>query len=87
VTCQTADRIVAGTRPDANTNCRQMLCRLVKELIEIGRRTFRERFIVQTLAFFTNPLTKGGRLTRCARPASLVRGNKAGVVHLQGATL
>jgi hypothetical protein len=32
----------------------------VKELIETGRRTFRERFILQTLALITNPLAKGG---------------------------
>jgi hypothetical protein len=31
-----------------------------EELIETGRRTFRERFIPQTLARITNPLAKGG---------------------------
>jgi hypothetical protein len=28
--------------------------------IETGRRTFRERFILNTLALITNPLAKGG---------------------------
>lgn len=32
----------------------------VKELVETGRRTFRERFTLQTLALITNPLAKGG---------------------------
>jgi hypothetical protein len=32
----------------------------VKERIETDRRTFRERFILQTLALITNPLAKGG---------------------------
>jgi hypothetical protein len=32
----------------------------VEELIESGRRTYRERFILQTLASSTNPLAKGG---------------------------
>jgi hypothetical protein len=31
-----------------------------KELIEKGRRTFRERFILQPLALITDPLAKGG---------------------------
>ncbi len=31
-----------------------------KELIETGRRTFRERFILRTHALITNPLAKGG---------------------------
>jgi hypothetical protein len=32
----------------------------VKKLIETDRRTFRDRFILQTLALITDPLAKGG---------------------------